>query len=113
MKKNKQQNGKTRMLRGSLILLKRKCGKKNCRCVEGDPHKTPTLSYSIGGKTHLITLREKDIPEVKAGIRRYQDARNALEKKAMTGNEALRKKIAAEKTELKDRKKNSRKKDFK
>jgi hypothetical protein len=45
-----------RVLPGSLITLRRKCGKANCRCASGTPHETPALSYSVAGRTRILTL---------------------------------------------------------
>lgn len=44
-----------RVLPGSLITLRRKCGKASCRCATGAPHETPALSYSVGGRTKMLT----------------------------------------------------------
>jgi len=39
--------------------LKRKCGKPNCRCTRGELHRSPCLSYYVGGdKRKLTTLKE-------------------------------------------------------
>jgi len=77
------------MLRGSLIALRRRCGKTSCHCREGDPHVTPALSYSQKGKTRILTLSAKEMPAVKAGLRRYQQARRGLERQALLGIEGL------------------------
>jgi len=73
------------MLRGSLITLKRKCGKPTCHCAKGKPHTSPALSYSLKGKTKILTLRTTDIPEIKAALRRYRDALQALQQQAHRG----------------------------
>lgn len=85
------------VLRGSLYTLRRKCGKPSCRCMSGDPHSTPVLSYSLGGSTRLLTLRPQDVPGVKAALKRYQEALGALNRKALAGIRALRRRIAGEK----------------
>jgi hypothetical protein len=73
------------MLRGSLITLKRKCGKPTCHCAKGKPHCSPALSYSLKGKTKILILRSADIPEVKAALRSYRDALRALQQQAHRG----------------------------
>jgi len=73
------------LLRGSLITLKRKCGKPTCHCAKGKPHQSPALSYSLKGKTKIITLRPTDIPEVKEALRRYQQALQALQQQSLRG----------------------------
>lgn len=73
------------LLRGSPITLRRRCGKKNCHCHQGQPHQTPALSFSQGGKTRILTLPHELLPSVRAAVQRYQRARAALEKQGNTG----------------------------
>jgi Family of unknown function (DUF6788) len=79
-----------RLVRGSLITLRRRCGKPNCRCAEGTPHETPALSYSEAGRTRTVTLSPEDVPRVQAALDRYAAARQRLEDDALAGIEALR-----------------------
>ncbi len=73
------------LLRGSLITLKRKCGKPTCSCVDGAMHTTPALSYSVKGKTHMLTLRSSDVPTIRQALNNYKAAAAELEKKAISG----------------------------
>jgi hypothetical protein len=77
------------VIRGSLITLRRRCGKKNCHCCQDQPHETPALSYSQNGKTRILTLPLDLVPSVKAAVERYQQARAALEKQGNTGLQQL------------------------
>jgi hypothetical protein len=79
-----------RLVRGSLITLRRRCGKPNCRCVDGVAHETPALSYSLEGRTHTVTLRAEDLPAVQAALERYTAARQRLEDEALAGIDQLR-----------------------
>ena len=81
------------LVRGSLITLRRKCGRPKCRCADGEPHETPALSYSLDGGTKMVTLRKRDIPRVKAALRAYQRAAKQLEQEALTGIRQLRHEI--------------------
>jgi hypothetical protein len=85
------------MIRGSLIELRRRCGKPNCRCSEGEPHISQALSYSHNGKTQIITLPVKEIRFVKAALKRYQQALSKLEKHALDGIEELKQYIRRQK----------------
>ena len=76
---------KIELLRGSLITLRRRCGKMNCHCLQDQPHETPALSYSQAGKTRILTLPSNLVPLVRAAVQRYQRARTALEKQGNTG----------------------------
>jgi hypothetical protein len=92
-----RQPPKEGMLRGSLIELRRRCGKAACHCLKGEPHTTPALSYSQKSKTRIVTFSPKDVPKVKAGLKRYQQALRGLEKEAMRGIEALKRSLQREK----------------
>jgi hypothetical protein len=76
------------VLRGSLIRLRRKCGKPNCRCATGQPHVSPALSVSDRAKTKLLTLPPDLVPPVVAALKRYRQLRLSLERQA---NAALKK----------------------
>lgn len=78
------------LLHGSLITLRRRCGKPTCRCAAGEPHETPALSFSYQGRTKTVTLRTEDLAEVAAALQRYRTARDKLEQDAEAGIEALR-----------------------
>jgi len=88
----------SQILRGSLITLRRKCGTPTCRCIKGELHQTPAISYSLRGSTKMLTLRSQDVPEVKAALKRYQKALQALEREALAGIRAFRQRIQGEKS---------------
>ena len=73
------------VLRGSLIRLRRKCGKPNCHCAQGQPHSGPALSYSQNGKTKLLTLPPVQLPQVRAALKRYRRDVLRLEQQANAG----------------------------
>lgn len=93
-------SGNAPLLRGSLIVLRRRCGKPSCHCAKGKPHETPALSYSLKGATRILTLREEDIREARASLARYQEACALLDRLALAGIEAFRKKIEKEKARM-------------
>jgi hypothetical protein len=84
-----------RVLPGSLITLRRKCGKAGCRCATGSPHETPALSYSVGGRTKMLTLSPEEVPAVAAAVSRYRSAVNDLEAEARAELAALVEKTKA------------------
>src|SRR5660397_146173 len=84
-----------RVLPWSLITLRRKCGNAGCRCATGEPHETPALSYSVGGRTKMLTLRAEDVPAVAAAVARYRTAVKALEAEARAELAALLDAVAA------------------
>ncbi len=79
-----------RLLRGSLITIRRRCGKPTCRCVDGEPHESPALSVSLSGRSVTVSLRPAEVPAVRAALARYQKARSELDEQANQGVAALR-----------------------
>jgi len=73
------------VLRGSLIRLRRKCGKPNCHCAQGQPHSCPALSYSHRGKTKLLTLPPAQLSPIRAALKRYRQGVVRLERQANAG----------------------------
>lgn len=45
------------MARGTVYILKRKCGKENCRCQKGKLHPQICLAWGEGGRRYLRPLR--------------------------------------------------------
>jgi hypothetical protein len=78
-----------RVLPGSLITLRRKCGKANCRCASGELHETPALSYSVAGRTKMLTLTAEEVPAVRRAVTRYRKAVQGLEAEARAELETL------------------------
>lgn len=78
------------VLRGTLISMRRRCGKPNCRCAKGQLHESPALSVSLSGRSVSIGLRPQDVPAVEAALRRYQQRSARLEEQAVAGVAALR-----------------------
>ena len=74
------------MVQGSFYLLRRKCGKPNCRCAHGQLHATYVLTRSEQGKDRLYTVPQEQRAQVRkwaAEYRRYQRARAVLARRHM------------------------------
>lgn len=67
------------MLRGTLTTFRRRCGKPNCRCATGEPHESPALAFTDGGRTKTLTLTAAEVTEVAAALARYEQARAELD----------------------------------
>ena len=87
------------LLRGSLVVLKRKCGKETCRCTVGQLHETPALSYSVDGVTRIVSLPPAEVPTVRAGLARYRKALGELERSALAGIRVLSRRLEKERSE--------------
>jgi hypothetical protein len=77
-------------LRGTLTTFRRRCGKPSCHCATGEPHASPALAYTEGGRTKTVTLADAEVAEVAAGLARFEKARAELERAADAGIAALR-----------------------
>jgi hypothetical protein len=47
--------GREPLINGSLYTLRRKCGKPNCRCAQGELHASTVLSYRGQGRPQNIS----------------------------------------------------------
>src|ERR1039457_5182018 len=71
------------MVQGSFYLLRRKCGKPNCRCVSGQLHACWVLTRSEAGRDRIYSVPKEQRAQVRRWAleyRRYQRARAALAK---------------------------------
>lgn len=69
------------LMRGSVVELKRRCGKKNCACAK-DPnarHTATCLSVNIAGKTELVYLRPEDEQRVREATAAYRKLRKLID----------------------------------
>lgn len=57
-------------------------GGVSCRCASGEPHESPALTLTEGGRTKTITLAAAEVREVEAAPARYQAARTELDAQA-------------------------------
>ena len=73
------------LLRGSLITLRRRCGKPSCHCARGQPHSSPALSFSTQGKTRILTLTPDLVAEVRRALQHYRRQQQSLERQADAG----------------------------
>lgn len=79
-----------RMIRGSVVVQRRRCGKANCRCADGQQlHETTVLSYSEAGRSRSVVLDPADVKAVRAAVQRYRAAQALLEATANAGLAAL------------------------
>ena len=85
-----------RMIRGTVVTHRRRCGKPNCRCAAGeDLHESIVLSYSAAGRTRFVMLPTDQVAPVRAAVERYRAAQTKLEADGEAGREALITRLAA------------------
>ncbi len=79
------------VIRGSIIEMKRLCGKENCRCAKTKiPHKSMFLSFKYEGKTQMIPIKKNQIPQLKLRIKDYKELKAAIDELARINAELLR-----------------------
>lgn len=72
------------MVQGSFYLLRRKCGKPNCRCAQGELHASWVITRSEQGKDRIYSVPVAErgrLRQLTTEYRRYQRARAVLIKR--------------------------------
>lgn len=78
------------MVRGSVVVHRRRCGKANCRCAGGEVlHEATVLSYSEGGRTRFVMLPANEVAAVRAAVDRYRGEQARLDEAGEAGRAAL------------------------
>ena len=65
-------------IRGSMVIMKRFCGKPNCRCQKGQKHKSAYLSQSQRGKTKMIYIPHHAVKKTAEHIKNYRKLKGIL-----------------------------------
>lgn len=65
------------LVKGTVYQQRRKCGKPNCACATGKPHRTMILSRSEEGRTRLVSIPEGRLVDLQVLTERYQRFRRA------------------------------------
>lgn len=67
------------VIRGTLLVRKRKCGKANCRCARGEGHESLFLVISENGRTRQLFVPKDWESRVRRWVEDYHRARELLE----------------------------------
>src|SRR6478609_7637536 len=89
------QRNRPLLLQGTLTTFRRRCGKPTCRCAAGEPHESPALRFTEGGRTKTLTLTASEVAQVTAALARYERAKADLDTLADEGITRLRGRRAA------------------
>ena len=68
------------VIRGSLVIMKRACGKSGCRCLKNSPHKSLYISQSFKGKTRMIYVPRASEEVVRQGVLEYHRMKDLMDK---------------------------------
>ena len=84
---DRESTGLPRLVRGSVVTHRRRCGKPNCRCADGEAlHETTVLSYSEGGRSRLLRLPADQVAGVRAATERYGSAGSGWKRTGRPGS---------------------------
>ena len=84
------------MIRGSVVVQRRRCGKATCRCTDVESlHEATVLSYSHQGRNRTVMLAPDQVEAVTAAVARYRQAQTQLEARANAGLAELLARAAA------------------
>ncbi len=61
-----------RIIKGSLVWLKRVCGKAGCRCYRGKKHASLYLSRSLKGRTTMTYIPHRYESSVQEAVAEYK-----------------------------------------
>ena len=57
---------------GTLKLVNVRCGRKGCRCADGEGHPSNYLAMNIAGKKVTQYIRREDLPDVRKLVSEYK-----------------------------------------
>ena len=78
------------LLRGTLSVRERTCGKPSCRCARGDKHEGLYLVFSEKGRLRQMFVSRMQEARVRRWVEQYQEVRDLLEALAQLHLERLR-----------------------
>lgn len=67
------------LMRGTLLVRRRKCGKPNCHCAEGDGHESLFVVISENGRTRQLFVPQDWEPLVRQWVENHRQARQLME----------------------------------
>lgn len=67
------------VMRGSLLVRRRKCGKPNCHCAQGEGHESLFLVISEKGRTRQLFIPKDWEARVRRWVADYHRARDLME----------------------------------
>lgn len=65
-------------LPGSLALTHRRCGKPNCRCVDGEGHPVWSLTFRVHGKKRVERIPDAWVEQIRPLVEQGRECKDAL-----------------------------------
>jgi len=77
--KAKSLNKQGKIIKGCFVILKRTCGKKNCKCYKkGELHSSLYLAQSRNGKTRMIYIPKRHEEKVRKYVKNHKQILKSL-----------------------------------
>ena len=67
------------LMKGSLTLTSRSCGKKGCKCQRGEKHPIYFFGYSIKGEKRIVTVPAQSHQQIQKLINNWKDHKDLIE----------------------------------
>jgi len=67
------------IMHASAIVMRRVCGKPNCRCTKGHKHESLYVARSNKGKQQMKCVPKAKEAQVKAWVQRYKEVKKAID----------------------------------
>ncbi len=68
------------VMKGSIVIVRRYCGKPNCRCRNGFKHRSLYVSQTVSGKPRLVYIPKRSEGSVRRLTANYRRLKTALQK---------------------------------
>ena len=79
-----------RVMRGNTVVMRRKCGGKNCRCTRGELHESLYVGQGAAGTTRMAYVPSDWEADVKEWVRRHHTVKKLLDRLSDSAWRALR-----------------------
>lgn len=86
-----------KLIKGSLVVNRRRCGKAGCRCSRGQLHKSLAFTYKKDGKSFLLHIPKDLETEARQAHKDYQKLKRLLEQISQLNIEILKGKAKSQK----------------
>jgi len=65
-------------LPGSLALTHRRCGKPNCRCVDGEGHPVWSLTFRVDGRKRVERIPDEWVEQIRPLVEQGREFKDAI-----------------------------------
>jgi Cys-tRNA synthase (O-phospho-L-seryl-tRNA:Cys-tRNA synthase) len=67
------------IMHASAIVMRRVCGKPNCRCTKGHKHESLYVARRRGGRQYMKCVPKAKEAQVKAWVQRYREVKETVD----------------------------------